>query len=110
MKNLFFLCAFLFMSMSMKAQLYIVHTYGEVVESQYNYFMTTVSPNGEVYTIDLPYLPDFPSPELMEPHIQIINAELNNIINQGYKLIHTDHHPGNNILGLNFNTYYLAVP
>ena len=120
MKKLFFLCAFLFVSMEIQAQLYIVHTY---LEAQFNEetgltdgylaHMTTSSPDGTTSTVPLPFSNTpyvlYPDPEEAEERMQIINEELNNIISQGYKLIHatTDATAGGL---LTFHTYYLAVP
>ena len=122
MKKLFLLCAFLFMSMEMQAQLYIVHTYLEpqfneqtgLADGMYLAYMTTCSPDGATSTVSLPLSTDlqyqyiYGNPEQMEEHLQIINEELNNIISQGYKLIHATTEATTGALA--FHTYYLAVP
>ncbi|MAQ32317.1 MAG: hypothetical protein CMD26_06290 [Flavobacteriales bacterium] len=121
MKKLFFLCAFLFVSIEIQAQLYIVHTYAEGLDTNGDglvddaqYHMTTISPDGSISTIEIP---DFNSseligssatPEEMGEHLQVVNNELNVIINQGYKLVSANTLQSN--LGLVYNTYYLAVP
>ena len=121
MKKLFFLCAFLFVSIEMQAQLYIVHTYLESIideetglpNGEYLAYMTTSSPDGTVSTVPLPFfstisLAYYSSPEEIEERVQIINEELNNIISQGYKLIHATTETTS--VGFTFQTYYLAVP
>jgi len=122
MKKLFFLCAFLFMSMQVYAQLYIVRTYYEApmdndlldTSGSFLSYMTTCAPDGTISTIELPTASQtistyvYASVEATEQQMQIINTELNSIINQGYKLIHTKE-----ILATGAfvgSTYYLAVP
>lgn len=120
MKKLFFLCAFLFVSMEMQAQLYIVHTYLEaqfneetgLADGTYLAHMTTSSPDGTISTVPLPFSNPqyllYPDPEEVEERMQIINEELNNIISQGYKLIHATTDATGGLP--TFHTYYLAVP
>ena len=120
MKKLFFLCAFLFVSIEMQAQLYIVHTYLETIideetglpNGEQLAYMTTSSPDGTVSTVPLPLstlsLAYFSGPEEIEERVQVINEELNNIISQGYKLIHAT--TETSTVGFTFQTYYLAVP
>ena len=117
MKKLFFLCAFLFVSIEMQAQLYIVHTYPETqIDEQTGEIsqlahMTTCTPDGTSYTTTLPFsfLMSGVNPESIEDNMQIINEELNSIISQGYKLIHatTELTVGG---PFGYHTYYLAVP
>ena len=120
MKKLFFLCAFLFVSIEMQAQLYIVHTYLEPIideetglpNGEQLAYMTTSSPDGTVSTVPLPFSSTlssyYNSPGEIEERVQVINEELNNIISQGYKLIHATTETTS--LGFTFQTYYLAVP
>ena len=121
MKKLFFLCAFLFISIEMQAQLYIVHTYaqgtdtsGDGFADSLQYYMTTIAPDGSISTIEIP---DFNSSEVMGSgasteemgeHLQAVNNELNLIISLGYKLVSANTVQSN--LGLVYNTYYLAAP
>jgi hypothetical protein len=110
MKKLFFLCAFLFVSIEMQAQLYIVHSYWQIQEDlTYTGYMTTSAPDGTVSTIQMGEVYPMVSSEQVESQIGIINAELNDIISQGYKLIHatTDALASGGLIN---HTYYLAVP
>ena len=104
------------MSMQIQAQLYIVHTYMEepISDGVYSGRMTTSAPDGTTSTIELPPLNitfgtlAYIAPEELEPYMQAINTELNNIINQGYKLIHATTESG--LGSLSFHTFYLSVP
>ena len=104
------------MSMQIQAQLYIVHTYMEepISDGIYSGRMTISAPDGTTSTIELPPLNitfgslAYIAPEELEPYMQAINTELNDIINQGYKLIHATTESG--LGSLSFHTYYLAAP
>ena len=126
MKKLFFLCAFLFVSIEMQAQLYIVKPYtsAEPIDENnllagyiYTYYITISAPDGSVSTTEIlteeivsPSNPSYlvSTPENIEFFTQAIHAELTTIINQGYELIHIV----DNITTQSFynSVYYLAVP
>ena len=113
MKNLFFLCAFVFMSMQIQAQLYIVE-----VNPHWGGFDNTIiiyHPNGETTIETIPDWQiqqseldgyDYSGGDYEKSYIyRWLNVELNNIISQGYKLTHI-----NSDDNTPYKTYYLAVP
>tara|TARA_B100000945_G_scaffold93006_1_gene72646 strand:- start:202 stop:528 length:327 start_codon:yes stop_codon:yes gene_type:complete len=87
MKKLFFLCAFLFMSMQMQAQLYMVHLLHvnttidtDVNISDYGYNIVVYSPDGSVDVTNVNNLDE-------TEQWRAVNAILNDIISDGYQLI-----------------------
>ena len=111
MKKLFFLCAFLFMSLQIQAQLYIVSVQvngGDIIIS---------APDGTITTVD-----PLPSPSGLSGNmgtIESVNAILNDIIAQGFKLISVSKNNARaGIAGVDYvndynienSIFYLAVP
>ncbi len=120
MKKLFFLCSFLFISTQVQAQLYIVkgaltNSYTDIndpLSVLWTYSITIASPDGSSSTIEVMSGGSeelINNTETAEILMQSLNTELNNIINQGYKLIHVIENPSV-YLAWNNGTYYLAVP
>ena len=121
MKKLFFLCAFLFMSIEMYSQVYIVQVVkpsyydGDSCNPNTEYILLTVDPTGN-QTIDC-----VPA-RLDDGAMTALNQHLNNIISQGYKLINlnqtqnlTDSEDFGEIgysfkKTLNSFTFFLAIP
>ena len=88
MKKLFFLCAFLFMSMQIQAQMYIVivkHDVSGLVK-------TVISPDGSTSREAIPTGFGKPSfnyadSDYLIPAMQNISSTLNEIIKKGYTLL-----------------------
>jgi len=104
------------MSMQMHAQLYIAHVYTDGDSAGTlgaTYFLTISGPDGSVSTVEIAapyYYVNGVIVNDMASHIQSINNELNDIINQGYKLVHVNNIAAGTLGGLTYDTYYLAVP
>ena len=126
MKKLLFLLTLAFIGQQAFSQMYIVtlsqaYSLNHVACGNYEPVLSIVTPNGAItYTC-------LGSNQIGENSnvIGIINQELNNIINQGYKLIETNNgsvlgngsgsvNTGNGFInhtGINYGTtWYLAVP
>tara|TARA_B100000902_G_C26592816_1_gene566673 strand:- start:136 stop:489 length:354 start_codon:yes stop_codon:yes gene_type:complete len=117
MKKLFFLCAFLFMSMQIQAQMYMVALVSvSDVDSSCSTderVLVIVDPTGEQTVVCIPYTVN--SGGLVQLH-----QELNNIMAEGYKLIHTSYNldsdggdgglVDNGVLNPDGVTFILAVP
>ena len=84
MKKLFFLCAFLFMSMQIQAQLYIVLVDNTIGNLQSK--VTIVSPDGSTSEQLIPEAYGTSAAD----HYGPLNIILNDIISEGYKLIYTN--------------------
>ena len=114
MKKLFFLCVFLFMSMQIQAQMYIVtlsqpsssHPESSCT-STYDVIMTTIDPQGNI-TYDC--LPNGGQLNYGGSNIALLNQKFNSITSLGYKLVATD--SGNNIITAMWKqgAWYFAVP
>ena len=90
MKKLFFLCAFLFISMEIQAQIYIVAMVDDsdmpVVSCEYTsqLVLTIVDPEGEQTFVCIP-------DHVEDGGLIQLNEVLNNIVAEGYNLIHTSY-------------------
>jgi hypothetical protein len=122
MKKLFFLCAFLFVSMQMQGQLYIVeaHTDWDYNNADLDYAIIIHQPNGETNVIEIS------SNEISDSNLggytgyseeyrysylkQRLNNELNTIISEGYQLIHITAPNGESFSLWEGHTYFLAAP
>jgi len=125
MKKLFFLCAFLFMSVQTQAQLYIVETW-----DNYNFgfgvsdhAIVIHKPDGETDYISISE-DDLSATDIVSSGMgsnndakhsvlfQKLNAELNAIISQGYKISHV-HYTNTEMTSDPYwasQVFYLSVP
>ena len=132
MKKLFFLCAFLFLSMHIQAQMYIVETWTDwdyQGTSDYDYAIVIHSPSGDTdvinitnYTIELNPIVGSPgtlteTDESIDSYLmKRLNEEINTIISEGYKLLHIELPPRDGSVygyysdGWNGGRYFLTVP
>ena len=93
MKKLFFLCAFLFMSMQIQAQVYIVIIKQEAIDQPL--FQTVISPNGDVSDsiIEISASDEADRNNLVFSDVGLgkamreVSATLNEIIAKGYTLL-----------------------
>ena len=116
MKKLFFLIAFAFIGTQAYSQMYIVSTGNGGVNgcsTSYEVTLTTISPTGNITKACISN-GNFVSPNNSDytAGLALINQELNNIISQGYKLIHTDGqliNPNGGLINAGVS-FYLAIP
>ena len=118
MKKLFLLCAFLFISMEIQAQLYIVETHEEwgYASDILDYAIVIHQPNGEINVIEIDdseiwdsSLSGYNTGGAESKYsylIQRTNIELNTIISEGYQIFHIR----NNSSIWDGVQYFLAVP
>jgi hypothetical protein len=87
MKKLFFLCAFLFMSMQIQAQMYIVviadpsEVQGDSCSDNYECTIVTIDPLGNQTFTCIPYVG-------VNGGLSALNQHLNEIMAEGYKITH----------------------
>ena len=110
MKNLFFLCAFLFLSMEMSAQLYIVKTVSSNnTEPILQIEIYDPSEEDGLSIVDLTYLIediDDVSERTRECWV-VLNTILNDLISQGYVLLPNSYSDNSN---WHSKIYFLAAP
>ena len=105
MKKLFFLCAFLFISMQIQAQLCVVKTY-----DGNQYFHIDIYHSGETEPTQYTFNEDsFQSNYIVEMEQTIINI-LGGIMSDGYELIRVKDLEMIDLGGETDNYYYLSAP
>ena len=123
MKKLFLLCAFLFISMEIKAQLYIVETYEDwsYAYDFLDYAIVIHQPNGEINVIEIDYNEIWGSGLSLSGYtpdggeskysylMQRLNIELNTIISEGYQIFHIRNNSTTSPIWDRVQ-YFLAVP
>ena len=117
MKKLFFLCAFIFISIQVQAQLYIVTVdVGDAQSSEVpDAKVTIIPPSGIALEQMIPgidYMFSTDGIYEVAEHFTAVNIILNDIISEGYKIIHIDNgNMDSTPMGATGDRiYYLAVP
>ena len=120
MKKLLFIIAFAFIGHQAYSQMYIVSILYDDVNScgNYEYTLATISPSGVLTKTCITN--GLQNSTTLTNGLIAINLELNSIMSQGYKLIHTDTPGDDNVNGGVLNVggatikagtiYYLALP